>query len=171
MAPRFRRRPVATDRRFRKNRDISDYGPAERWQHSGRVLEPTERPGAFAARATEEHVVDILVMRGVLDGVQRAAALKFKLDYQRAGLAAHVTGSYSPIRAAPDNFRVERERSDFEEAAYRRWRNAVRELGLERSDLVISIICHDIFPAVQDLPPLQRGLDKLAVWYGLKKPG
>ena len=76
--PKIRRRPAATDRRFRKPLNSSDFGPPERWQHSGRLLEQTEKPGHFAARATEEHVVDVLVLRGVLDVQQSAAAFKFE---------------------------------------------------------------------------------------------
>lgn len=162
-----RRAPVATDRRFKKSSHASDTGPRERWQHSGRVLEFTEQAGMLAARATEEHVIDTLVERRILDERQRLAAMKFKLDYQRAGLAPHVTGSYTPIRRGEDVFYHERERSDIQEAAYQRWRNAVRELGLRCSDAVISTACHDLLPVPRKLVALQKGLELLAEWYGI----
>lgn len=171
MASRPRRRPVASDRRFRRAQGMSDTGPRERWQHSGRVLEFTERAGVLAARATEEHIVDVLVARRILDQRQRMAALRLKLDYQRAGLAPHVTGSYTPMRRGEDYFRHERERTDLEEAAYGRWRNAVRELGMRLSDAVISTVCNDCPPAPRATEALRQGLEKLARWYGLPDGG
>ncbi len=79
MPSKSRRRPVSTDRRFRKQPNAADHGPPERWQHSGRLLEITERRGVLAARVTEEHVIDILLLRGVLSKTQGTAAIKFKL--------------------------------------------------------------------------------------------
>jgi hypothetical protein len=76
-----RRRPVSTDKRFRKKNN-GDYGTPERWQHSGRILEMTERAGILAARVTEEHIVDVLVLRGLLDRSQSDAAFRLKLDFQ-----------------------------------------------------------------------------------------
>ena len=163
MPPKSRRRPVSTDKRFRK-KSASDYGTAERWQHSGRVLEVTERAGILAARATEEHVIDALVLRGLLTRTQSEAAFRLKLDFQRAGLAASVTSRYSPERNSQPAKR-ERERSDGEEAAYQRWRNAVRELGLGFSCAVIATVCHDETPRGGDMPLLQKGLDQLIDWY------
>ena len=100
--PRSRRRPVASDRRFRSQRLLADHGTQERWQHSGRTLEPTERQGVLAAKATEEHIIDTLVMRGVITARQREAAFRFKLDYQSAALTAHVTSSYNPLSGGGD---------------------------------------------------------------------
>ncbi len=171
MPSRLRRSPVATDRRFRKKQGGSDFGPQERWQHLGRVLECTERAGILAVRATEESIVDIMVTRKALTQAQANAAFKFKLDFQRAGLAAHVTGSYSPVRANKDYCYGAKVRNDFEEAAYQRWRNAVRELGLGLSGLVISTVCHDLLPMPRDIDMLRLGLEKLIDWYGLPKEG
>ncbi|HUY68241.1 MAG TPA: DUF6456 domain-containing protein [Alphaproteobacteria bacterium] len=162
-----RRSPVSTDRRFKKANAFADHGTRERWQHSGRTLETTERAGVLAARASEEHVVDVLVLRGILRPGQRAAALKFKGDYQRAAIEGRLTGCYDATRAIGDHLYRGRERSDFEEAAYRRWRNAVRALGQLLSGTVISIVCHDRAPGPRDVPRLTSGLDRLADWYGL----
>jgi hypothetical protein len=167
MSAKSRRRPVSTDKRFKKKNNGSDYGPPERWQHSGRVLELTERAGILAARAIEEHLIDTMVLRGVLDQTQSDAAFRLKLDFQRAGLAANTTARYSPERSKTDFYRGVRERSDAEEAAYQRWRNAVRELGLGLSCAVIATVCHDEPPAPADVPLLQKGLDQLVDWYGL----
>jgi hypothetical protein len=166
--PRSRRQPVSTDKRFRKKHPYSDFGPAERWQHSGRSLVVTERAGIVAARATEEHVVDILVTKKFLSEVQRDAALVFKRDFQRAALGVTMTGSYNPNTALMrDCFRGTHERTELQEAAYRRWRNAVKEMGLAFASAVISTTCHDVTPSLEDIPALQHGLDKLVDWYGL----
>lgn len=169
-----RRRPVSTDKRFKKaahkNKSDSDFGPPERWQHSGRTMELTERAGILAARATEEHVVDVLKLKGLLDQSQSEAAFKLKLDFQRAGLAVNTTSRYNPERGNGDVFRGSRDRSDAEEAAYQRWRNAVRELGLSFSCAVIATVCHDETPSHADIPLLQKGLDQLVSWYRLPKP-
>jgi hypothetical protein len=169
MPSRPRRRPVATDKRFRKQAASADHGPPERWQHSGRVLQLTEKAGILAARATEEHVIDVMVMKGVLDQSQSDAAFRLKLDFQRAGLAASTTSRYSPECGTTDFFLGKRDRSATEEAAYRRWRYAVRELGLGLSCAVIATVCHDETPDEAELPLLQKGLDRLVDWYGLPK--
>ncbi len=162
-----RRRPVASDKRFRKASPTSDFGPPERWQHSGRALTLTEQAGILAARATEECVLDVLGLKNLLDEKQVAAGLKLRLDFQRAGLARRVAASYTPLRVSGDNPAMERERSESEETAYRRWRLAVRELGLHHSDTVIAIACQDQTPRQTDIAVLQKGLDLLVKWYGL----
>ena len=169
MPKRRRRSPVATDKRFRKNPSQTDYGPAERWQHSGRLLELTEQAGVLAARVTEEHIVDVLVLRNVLSKSQSTAAFKLKLDFQRAGLAAHVIGGYSAVHTTTDYFYGRRDRNDFEEAAYQRWRNAMREIGSRLSPAVIATVCHDELPRLNEIEHLQQGLAKLVDWYHLPK--
>jgi hypothetical protein len=168
MPSKPRRPPAATDRRFRRPAGmVPDHGTAERWQHSGRILEPTGSNGLLAARATEEHVIDRLMMQNRWPARAGAAAMRFKQDYQLAGLAARLSGRYSPASSARDFFSGVHERSDFEEAAYRRWRNAVREMGKLLSDVVITTVCHDMYPAPAELPRLRQGLKKLADWYGM----
>jgi hypothetical protein len=168
MTKKRRRAPVSTDRRFKKSSQHADYGSSFRWQHSGRTLELTEAAGVLAARATESSVIDMLAARHVLSGTETEAALKFRLDYQRAALARPVTGSYNSVSPHGD-FHRERERSDAEEAAYQRWRNAVRKLGLHISGIAISTICFDLVPTPRDILLLQKGLERLVEWYGLKE--
>jgi C4-dicarboxylate-specific signal transduction histidine kinase len=166
--PKPRRQPAATDRRFRAAAPFpADHGTPERWQHSGRTLELTESAGILAARATEEHIVDTLVLRGLIAPVERDAALRFKLDYQSAALEARITARYSPASSARDFFAAIHERSEAEEAAYRRWRNALREVGKICANAVISTVCHDRMPGPLALPNLQTGLKRLVDWYGL----
>ncbi len=71
------------------------------------------------------------------------------------------------LRAHKDYCYGTHDRNDFEEAAYQRWRNAVRELGLGLSGLVISTVCHDLLPLPRDIDTLRLGLEKLIDWYGL----
>ena len=168
MASRSRRAPVSTDKRFRKLTGGGDHGTSERWQHAGRVLEMTDRAGILASRVTEEHILDVLAMRRLLNAVQVEAGLRFKADYHAAALAAHVTGNYSGMSSTRGYFRGEYERTDAQEAAYRRWKNAVKELGTRHSAAVVATLCHDAPPLPQDVPILQDGLKRLAVWYGMQ---
>jgi len=161
------RRPVSTDKRFRKTALGGDHGTPERWQHSGCTFEPTDRPGVLAVRATEEHILDRLGLKLLLSARQIAAGLKFKADYHAAAIGARVTGSYAGPSNVPGYDRTERKRSDAEDAAYRRWRDAVREMGLAYSPPVIATVCLDEVPKPHVLSQLQVGLDKLAGWYGL----
>lgn len=163
-----RRPPVSSDKRFRKMTG-GDSGPPERWQHSGRVLELTDRAGILAARATEEHILDVLAMRRLLNEIQVEAGLRFKADYHAAALAAHVTGSYSGAASARDFFRGEYERNEAQEAAYSRWRKAVRELGHRHGAAVIATVCHDAPPVARDFVILQEGLEKLALLYRMRR--
>jgi hypothetical protein len=171
MPVKSRRQPVASDRRFRKQNSLSDYGTPERWQHTGRILVLTEKAGILAAQATEEHIVDIMVTRGLLTASQSEAAFKFKSDFHRANLGVRVTSRYSPAGSSKDFFRPAPERTDLEEAAYQRWRNAVRELGLGLSNIVITTVCHDKLPMPRNIAMLQEGLEKLVDWYRLPKNG
>ncbi len=164
-----RRAPVSTDKRFRKCLRDCDTGTPERWQHSGRALECTDTPGILVARATEEHVLDVLALRSLLDGFQLKAGMRFKADYHDAALSAHVTGSYSGMSNMRDFFRIEHERSDAQERAYRRWKKAVRELGARHGSVVIDTVCYDAAPLPRDIPALQDGLEKLVAWYGMRR--
>lgn len=168
MSKRTRRRPVSTDKRFRKASLAGDHGTPERWQHSGFTLELTDRAGTLAIRATEEHVLDILGLKNLLDKIQIEAGLKFKADYHAAAIAARTTSSYSGLSNAKDFFRAERERSAAEEAAYNRWKAAVHELSQPAGKTVIATACYDETPLPRDLVALQEGLDQLAVWYKMK---
>ncbi|MGE3623712.1 MAG: DUF6456 domain-containing protein [Bdellovibrionales bacterium] len=163
-----RRPPVKTDRRYFREIAVPDRGPPERWQHSGRVFEPTDQAGLLAARATEEHVIDVLRLGGFIGQRASDAAFRLKQDFKRAGLEKHLVGSY--------NCGVQSEfgagdRDDYEEAAYRRWRNALRAVGMLYSNAVVSVVCHDQWPEGRTVACLQKGLGRLADWYGLPESG
>lgn len=164
----YRRQPVSSDKRLRRNRDNpSDYGPRERWQHSGRAVTLTERAGILAARATEEHILDVLELRGFLTERQRDAALAFKLDFQQASLSEHVTSAYNPVRVDQSPMPGPRDRTEAEEAAYRRWRAAAQSLGARHSGVVLATACYDLSPAPAQITLLREGLEMLARWYRL----
>ncbi|MDD3030608.1 MAG: DUF6456 domain-containing protein [Alphaproteobacteria bacterium] len=158
----YRRVPVSTDKRFRTVGG-GDHGTAERWRHSGFTVELTERAGIVALRAVEEHLLDVLKVKRVLDTGQCAAGFRLKEDYQAAALEAHVTGSYSGVGRGRDFFWDERERTDAQEDAYRRWRAAVHAMGRVYGAAVIDAVCYDRIPA--NLAALQKGLSLLASWY------
>jgi hypothetical protein len=163
------RRAAVTNRKLRRLANGADHGTPERWQHSGCTFEFTDRAGVLAAKATEEHILDVLALKLLLTALQVEAGLKFKADYHSAAIASRVTGSYTGMSNARDFFRVEHERSDAEEAAYARWRAAVQEMGLQTSAAVISTVCYDAPPKPRDIPLLQSGLEKLASWYKMGK--
>lgn len=145
----------------------ADHGPAERWQHGARVLEVTEQAGVLAARVLEEHLIDRLLLRGLLDHTERDSALRLRADYQAAHLMTRVTASYAVTRGAGQGGYSEYERTEAEEAAYQRWRHAVRALGITDSRVVLAVCCHDETPPQHSHAQLRRGLRRLASHYGL----
>lgn len=170
---------ISSDRRFKENsllpslddilpeNFIPDCGPAERWQHAGRTFEPTAPAGAIAARVVEECVLDILLLQEQISPRQLRAALRFKADFLDADLAAHVSGAYNPARVSQSLYVGLYDRTDAQEAAYQRWRGAVKEMGELLCDCVISVVCHDAPPCPSHILPLQMGLIRLAGYYNL----
>lgn len=165
-----RRRPTSTDKRFKKRYGIIDTGPTERWQHAGRLLVQPSPQSTYVAKVAEEHVVDIMVTKGLITETQSAAAMRLKADFQLAGLATRTIGRYAPVISdQPDHSRGRPDRSQAAEAAYRRWRHAVREIGGRTGAVVVDTACYDHMPALSGIALLQEGLDKLADWYGMAK--
>lgn len=146
-----------------------DLGPAQRWQHAGRMYEHTG--DAVAARVIEENVIDILHLRHFISPRQNDAALRLMYDFQRAGLEPSVTSRYSPASRNADFFAAERDHTEREEAAYQRWRKAVHALGIRYSEIVIATVCMGTPPLLSALPHLRKGLERLADWYGLSVGG
>lgn len=168
MARRIKRSPVSRDKRF-KQRTASDYGTDERWQHSGRTLEYTETAGVFAVRATETHVLDHLVLMELIDEAARDAGLKLHHDYNLAGIEARVTASYTTTRGSKGDAEARLLRSELQEAAYQRWRNALRAIGIVQRDVVIHVACLGHAPSMMQLNKVKDGLVQLARYYGLKR--
>ncbi|MBY0427765.1 MAG: hypothetical protein K2Q32_00925 [Alphaproteobacteria bacterium] len=168
MARKVRRSPVSRDKRF-KQRSTSDFGTNERWQHSGRTLEYTETAGVFAVRASEEHILDKLVLMKVVDMVARDAGLKLHHDYHMARIESRVTASYSSVRSSAGDAESRLLRNVLEEAAYQRWRNALRAVSPMMRDMVIHVSCIGHAPSMMQLIGLRDGLSQLARYYGLTR--
>lgn len=162
-----KRAAKSSDLRFHLMPSRPDYGPQERWQHSCRSFELTEKAGVLAARALEEHALDTLHLRGWIDEAARDAGIRLKDDHLQAGLAEHVVGHYNPVRGCFSPFGAWDERTDDQEAAYQRWRNAVRALAPDDAEPVLSVTCHETFPTLRQMPHLKRGLQALVKWYGI----
>ncbi len=144
-----------------------EFGPTERWQHTGRVLELTDHAGVLAARALEECVLDVLVARRWILPVHREAALRLKRDFHGAGLDPHLSGSYNALRSAFTPYGPWDERTDEQEAAYQRWRQAVKAIGQIYSGVVITTAYYDLMISTARAKTLAAGLKKLADWYKL----
>lgn len=168
MVKRIRRSPVSRDKRF-KQRNASDYGTAERWQHSGRTLEYTDTAGVFAVRVSEPHLLDELVVMKLIDEAARDAGLKLHHDYHMAGIEARVTASYTTTRGSKADAEARLCRNDMQEAAYQRWRNALRAITIAQRDIVIHVACLGHAPSMMQLMNLKEGLVQLARFYGLKR--
>lgn len=164
MPRKTRRPPVATDKRFARH--TSDIGTPERWQHSGRVFEPTEIAGIVAVRATEEHVLDRLLLRRLIGLGAHAAGLRLQEDYACAGLGGRVAASYSGVRGGGH---AEFTRSPSQEAAYQRWRRAVEALAGRARICVMRTACEGSYPAPAGWTVLKSGLEILARHYGTAK--
>jgi hypothetical protein len=163
MPKKPRRPPVSTENRFKKT--VADMGPAERWQHTGRTLEYTEQAGVLAARATEEHVLDRLKWLRIIDAAEWEAGLKLQEDYADARLSGRTGASYSGMRG--EAVHGEFMRNTAQEAAYQRWRRAVRALPPSMQDCVIHTACAGMYPAPLQLAAVKCGLRKLAHHYGI----
>lgn len=168
MAKKSRRSPVSRDKRF-KQRSISDFGTNERWQHSARTLEYTDTAGVFAARASQTHILDLLMDMNMVDGPAREAGLKLHSDYQFAGIEARITANYSSVRGSARDAEARLLRNEIEEAAYQRWRHALKAIALPARDIVIHVTCIGYAPDVMQIVRLREGLFQLARHYGLLK--
>lgn len=167
MAKKRRRAPVSSDKRFK--RVVPDCGPMQRWQHSGRVFEPTENAGILVARATEEHVLDRLHMLELLPETSREAGLKLQQDYVLARMEDRVTASYVTARGGAMDPEMRLLRSEAQELAYKRWRTALAALTPGERDVALHVACLGFAPALTHLARLKTALQKLAGHYGIKK--
>jgi Domain of unknown function (DUF6456) len=168
MARKVRRSPVSRDKRF-KQRTSSDFGSNERWQHSGRTLEYTEIAGVFAVKATETHILDTLLLMKMIEEVWRDAGLKLHHDYHLANIESRITANYVSVRSTPADAESRLMRSELQEAAYQRWRNALGALDAPCRDSVIHVTCVGCAPSLMQLNALRHGLVQLANYYGLAR--
>jgi hypothetical protein len=66
-----RRPPTASDKRFKNPRETTDTGPRERWQHSGRVLEFTEKAGIMRDAVISIACHDLLPAPRMMPALQK----------------------------------------------------------------------------------------------------
>ena len=149
----------------RQTARLSDFGPTERWQHSGRVLEATETAGVFRVRATGACALDVLVAGGVITAAERAAALRLKKDFVAAGLAPHIVGHYDSGFTFFTVDLARYQRSDKQEAAYTSWRDAIKSLHAMIANVMVSVVCCDETPRAEQLPHLRIGMKRLLDYY------
>lgn len=144
----------------------ADFGTAERWQHHARQLVITD--DAVVARNGEESVLDKLLVHRLIIATDHEAGLRLRHDYAAAKIEARVIASYNPARSlnrAHDGGYV---RSDAEEAAYQRWRDALKATGTAEGRVLTAVCCQDLLPLPVQLGLLKRGLLALCRHYGIK---
>jgi hypothetical protein len=166
MAKKRRRAPVASDKRFK--RVPADGGPPERWQHSGRTIEYTDQAGIFVARASEEHMLDTLLLLRVITEREREAGLKLCDDYVQAKIEERVTASYNSVRTQRSDAESRITRNEMQEAAYTRWRKALAGVEARAQNALIHVCCCGHPPNTAQFAFFKLGLDRLCAYYGIR---
>jgi len=133
-------------RRLKLDESFADEGTAERWQHSRRALVATERAGIFAMRAEEECALDRWLHAGAISESEHEAGIKLRSDYYHGRVSLMAQRTYDGVRAPTPgaNWHSPAERRSAEaDASYKRWRSAIRAVGLRTSPLLIAVCCED----------------------------
>ncbi len=147
----------------------SDYGPGERLNKGGVILEETMRAGVKRARVTLETALDWYYAKNVLcaDDANRNQLLydtgmELRNDWTLAGLDPLVISPYKELTSGGtiEEFMAMRE------DAYRRWRKAIEAVGPIAANEVIEVCCMGNRVGRVGLEILRRGLDVLARHYG-----
>lgn len=144
-----------------------DKGPRERWQHSTQQIKVVEEGRSIVAYALEDCVVDFLFVHKLITGAEREAALRFRGDFMAAGMAPKCTAGYSSMVRISSGYTKQHERSEAEEQAYIRWRNAMRAMSGAVSGDVETAACYDKMPAPEKVAFVRVGLKKLIKFYGV----
>lgn len=160
------RRYVAHNRRLNEN--FVDEGTAERWQHSRREMVLTGQAGIYAMRAQDECALDRWLGAGAISSEEHAAGMKLRSDYHHGQVSMMAQRVYDGVRApspgASWQSPAER-RSESAEAAYRRWRAAIRAVGMRLSPLLIAVCCEDGALAWPRRGELRLALQQLQAHY------
>ena len=149
----------------------SDYGPGERLNKGGIVLEETIQAGVKVARNTSETILDVYLRKGELDKRKdRAqtlfdAGIRLRNDWMLAGLEPGIISKYSDLISGNGVADLTGSRID----AYGDWRQAIHAIGPVASNEVIDVCCMGNKVGRVGLEILRRGLTILAVHYGYLK--
>lgn len=143
----------------------ADHGPTERWQHSGKTLTLTLSEGHITAKALEENALDILCLAKVISEKEKESGLKLNADFHAAGMASRVGSSYNPVRVNGPVYGAWDDRTEAEERAYKRWREALKAIPLALRNGVAMTTCYEQIPPSQFFPDLRKGLAALSDHY------
>lgn len=160
----MRRFPVSRDKRFKRPTE-PDFGPPERWQHSGRLLQRVDATST-AARATTECTLDLLHEQGRVTPKMWQAGIKLRRDYLLARVEPRTVMRYAPtfVRGNPQASGPF-DRSEKEELAYKRWRQALQIVGVGLNDALVTVCCLDLRPHPRQHRDLIEALDALVKHY------
>lgn len=152
----------------RLDESFADHGTAERWQHSRRELVLTAQSGLYAVRATEECALDRWLAAGAISAEEHKAGLSLRSDYHHGRVAITAQPQYDGVRAPSPGASWQspgERRSELAEAAYQRWRNAIRAVGMRCSPLLIAVCCEDGALAWPRRSELRQALQSLQRHY------
>ena len=163
----MRRPPVSSDKRLKPVSEPAapDHGPRERWQHGVVQMQRMDALGTVAARVVTECALDVLQQAGQVTAKMWQAGLQLRRDYVGARVEPRAAMRYAPTvrqgRGTGDMF----VRSEREELAYRRWRQALQVVGVGLSEALVSVCCLDRPPTQAQQRQLVDGLEALARHY------
>lgn len=160
------RRFVSSDKRF-KPVETADIGPAERWQHSGRLFQQVDASGTTVAKVSTECQLDVLHEKGQVTPRMWKAGLKLRRDYIRAKVEPRTVMHYAPTAVRGKQGMTQFDRSEKEELAYKDWRIALQVVGVGLSDALVSVCCLDLKPQPRQQRDLIDALDALVRHYKL----
>lgn len=148
---------------------FADYPTAERWQHSRRQLVVLEQGHVLAVRSEDECMLDRWLGAGAISADEHAAGIRLRSDYHQGRVPMLAHQVYEGTRSATlGGWQSPGEsRSNGAEAAYRRWRHAIRAVGQRAASLLIGVCCEDGALAWTRRDELRAGLQKLQQHYSI----
>lgn len=145
-----------------------DSGSPERWQHGGHELVLTGPEGSVALRALQECALDRWLALGAITAPEHEAGLALRRDYVVGRVSLYAQRSYDGVRGPTPGAAWQspgERRGDVAEAAYQRWRAAIRAVGLRAGQVLIAVCCEDGVLAWSQRESLRAGLQALIVHY------
>src|SRR5262249_24952629 len=89
--------------------------------------------------------------------------------YHDAKIETKISASLEPVRAGGRDYARRFDRNEKQEAAYRRWRNALNACRDYVRDTLIHVACVGCWPTIEQLARVKEGLTQLVKYYGLPK--